>query len=250
MSKDDLISWAYDRLVNGKSFVFRHEPIMSFKKSLYETITEKYCEPHRTYHNLAHIKQCIDDLELIEEYFEGPKGKDSLAALELAIWFHDIIYDNLLTMAIPGANETASARLLELTFKDPATIGYLYQGETTLKEASFLIECTNYYETGNKPEYLMTENEKIMRDIDMAGFATEDFDQYMVLQSQVEQESLAERMIYISNRYRWLKTLKINRGIYLHKLFNSRNSWAKHNITKEIDILKEQLGDAVKGFEK
>ncbi len=48
-------------------------------------IYKKYSESHRAYHNLSHIEACLNLLDTLDI-----SDKDQI---ELAIWFHDIIYD-------------------------------------------------------------------------------------------------------------------------------------------------------------
>jgi len=64
-----------------------------------------YAEAHRRYHTAAHIKHCLRQFDL------AAAGMDEPDWVELAIWFHDVIYQ-------PGAsdNERRSADLfLELS---------------------------------------------------------------------------------------------------------------------------------------
>lgn len=60
-----------------------------------------YAEPHRRYHTAAHIKHCLRQFDLAAAEMDAPDQ------VELAIWFHDVIYR-------PGAgdNERRSADLL------------------------------------------------------------------------------------------------------------------------------------------
>ena len=66
-----------------------------------KVIVPRYEEPHRHYHTLAHIVACLDVLGQL-----APLGLD-VEAIELALWFHDIIYD-----PFSKDNEEASAKLL------------------------------------------------------------------------------------------------------------------------------------------
>jgi len=67
--------------------------------TVWETLAAHYSEPHRHYHNLAHIDSMLDLLMSLEA------GEP---ALELAIWFHDVIYDPKAT-----DNEERSARFFQ-----------------------------------------------------------------------------------------------------------------------------------------
>lgn len=65
---------------------------------IHQHLIDAYSEPHRFYHTLTHIDHCLSLLDKIRDELQNPQ------ALELAIWFHDVIYK-------PGArdNEQLSA---------------------------------------------------------------------------------------------------------------------------------------------
>ncbi len=46
-----------------------------------------YAEPHRGYHNLTHLAEMLANAETLTPYAENP------AAVVLAAWFHDAVYD-------------------------------------------------------------------------------------------------------------------------------------------------------------
>lgn len=46
-----------------------------------------YSEPHRKYHTLQHLDECFGALQAVRDTAEHP------AEVELALWFHDAIYD-------------------------------------------------------------------------------------------------------------------------------------------------------------
>lgn len=53
----------------------------------FDQLTAAYSEPHRRYHNLRHIAECLQELDSVRDL------ASSLEAIELAIWFHDAVYD-------------------------------------------------------------------------------------------------------------------------------------------------------------
>jgi predicted metal-dependent HD superfamily phosphohydrolase len=57
----------------------------------------RYAEPHRRYHNLAHVQQVVRDAVALTD------GRDQ-AVVALAAWAHDVVYDGR-----PGDDERASA---------------------------------------------------------------------------------------------------------------------------------------------
>src|SRR5688572_4255858 len=54
---------------------------------LLQELVARYSEPHRRYHTLRHLDECFERLDEIRAEAERP------AEVELALWFHDAIYD-------------------------------------------------------------------------------------------------------------------------------------------------------------
>ena len=50
-------------------------------------LCRKYAEPHRAYHNLEHIRRCLDLARSARSELVHPEE------VELALWYHDAIYD-------------------------------------------------------------------------------------------------------------------------------------------------------------
>jgi predicted metal-dependent HD superfamily phosphohydrolase len=55
--------------------------------ALCEKLLRAYGEPHRHYHTLQHLEECFAQFDLLRKKAERP------AEIELALWFHDAIYD-------------------------------------------------------------------------------------------------------------------------------------------------------------
>ncbi len=55
--------------------------------NLLDELVSAWSEPHRAYHTLQHLAECFALLD------EGLGAADDPAALELALWFRDAIYD-------------------------------------------------------------------------------------------------------------------------------------------------------------
>lgn len=65
-----------------------------------ESLVARYAEAHRAYHNLEHIEECLAQLSAPRPLALQPN------VIELAIWFHDAVYDPR-----AGDNEEKSAEL-------------------------------------------------------------------------------------------------------------------------------------------
>ena len=66
--------------------------------SVHAALCARYSEPHRRYHTLDHVSHCL------LEFDSAPVPAAAAAAVEMTLWFHDVIYR-------PGApdNEQRSA---------------------------------------------------------------------------------------------------------------------------------------------
>ncbi len=54
---------------------------------LFDQLRSRYAEPHRVYHTLDHIQDCLQQFDAARFLAGRP------AEVEVAIWFHDAIYD-------------------------------------------------------------------------------------------------------------------------------------------------------------
>lgn len=80
--------------------------------ALLEQLLERYREPHRHYHTLQHLEECFEKLDELRDV--APHADD----VELAIWFHDAIYDTRRddneARSAEWANATVGARVAQL----------------------------------------------------------------------------------------------------------------------------------------
>ena len=82
---------------------------------LFNELIQRYSEPHRAYHTLQHLRECFTQLDATRDNADRPHE------IELALWFHDAIYDTH-----RSDNEEQSAELSERAMLagrvDPAII--------------------------------------------------------------------------------------------------------------------------------
>ncbi|HEV2292933.1 MAG TPA: hypothetical protein VGR35_03705 [Tepidisphaeraceae bacterium] len=93
----------------------------------FEELVRHYREPHRGYHNLDHIAECLRQFETVREMAPNPD------TIEAAIWFHDVIYDPR-----GSDNEGASADYAD------AALARLGADEPFRREVRRLIELTRH----------------------------------------------------------------------------------------------------------
>ncbi len=115
--------------------------------AVFDQIDALYREPHRRYHTAAHIEHCLRQFDLAADRMDEPD------AVEMALWFHDAIYD------IPVRdNELRSAALFT------ARAGG--RGAEKFRSNVYdLIMATTHLEPPPR-----TRDESFMLDIDLSSF--------------------------------------------------------------------------------
>lgn len=130
--------------------------IESSLHDVFQEIVQRYGEAHRHYHTLAHVNACLnhsDNVDAIEDR----------RALELALWFHDVIYD-----PFAKDNETQSAEFAKTKLQ---LIGETQQ---VIDKVEHLVVLTQH------PSNPKSLDEKYLIDIDLSilGAPEELYDQY------------------------------------------------------------------------
>lgn len=114
--------------------------------AVFDALEARYREPHRRYHAPAHIEHCLGQFDLAAGRMDAPD------AVEMALWFHDAVYD------IPGQdNERASAELF-------ATKAAGRGSEPFRSNVHRLIMATTHREPPQTPD------EAFIVDIDLSSF--------------------------------------------------------------------------------
>ena len=112
--------------------------------ALFHNLVDRYREAHRHYHTLEHIEHCLRQNDVLPELENRPE-------FELALWFHDAIYDPK-----RHDNESASAALAK------AALERLGWEPTSSNDVARLIRATDH---GDRPT---TPDERRIVDIDLS----------------------------------------------------------------------------------
>lgn len=101
-----------------------------FSEAVFEALIERYREPLRYYHTLEHVDACLVWLD----WYRGVARRPDL--VELALWFHDAVYD-------PKAsdNEAQSAALAR------AQLGALGVGSSSIDVVARFVDATRRHDT-------------------------------------------------------------------------------------------------------
>lgn len=178
--------------------------------SVWQLLHFKYAEPHRVYHNMIHISRMLDALD---------KVAPSNVNVEMAIWFHDSIYDPK-----RRDNEVLSAKLFE------DTLG-VFLKRSVVEHVSYLIMSTDHYHQRGS-----TEDENLLLDIDLMilGTDAEEYDAYC--------RAIRKEYDYVPDdqfkegRKAILKEL-LSRSVYVTPFFAHLEAPARSNMTREISLL-------------
>ena len=124
---------------------------------LYNQLVAAYSEPHRHYHTLQHLRACLAHLDAAASLAPHP------AEVELALWFHDAIYDPR-----RPDNEERSA---EWAWRSMLAAGC---AEEAAQRVQALVLATKGHSTSHDPDT------RLLLDIDLAilGAAPARFDDY------------------------------------------------------------------------
>ena len=187
--------------------------------ALYAWICACYSEPHRSYHTLQHLHECFSLFEQIREYAEHP------AEVQLAIWFHDAIYESA-----SKDNEQKSAewaRTSAIAHGLPKAIG---------DRVYSLIMVTKH------DAIPRSRDAEVLVDVDLGILAAdpERFDEYEG-QVRMEYDWVAEP-VYRRERYKILQGLMERSQIYSSPLLRDRyETKAQQNLTRSLAKLNTQF---------
>ena len=159
--------------------------------AVFEQLIASYSEPHRKYHTLRHLDECFAKLEELRAEANHPEE------VELALWFHDAVYDTR-----RQDNEAKSAEWARRT----ASAANLPGG--VAERIHKLILATRHDAEPHEPD------EKVLVDVDLSilGEAPEVFDQY---EDQIREEySWVPAFLFRSKRRKILRGFLARASIF------------------------------------
>jgi predicted metal-dependent HD superfamily phosphohydrolase len=181
----------------------------------FDTIRLAYQTPVRAYHNLAHIEQCLDELDGLRGLCDEPD------LVEAAIWFHDAIYD-----AKRGDNEPRSAELAGQVMRGAGL------SADAIGKVGELIAATKH---SSAPS---TQDARVLTDIDLAilGQHVVSFDRYE--QGIREEYAFVPEPDFRVGRAKILKGFLERQSIYLtDEMIKLYEAAARENLRRSIERL-------------
>lgn len=176
----------------------------------------RYSESHRAYHNFAHVVDCLKEFESAKNLAHDP------TAVEMAIWYHDSVYD-------PRAkdNEEQSAGLAAKVGNDIGLPGPLNQRVNNLILAT------------KKHDASLDQDAAVIVDVDLSilGREPQRFDEY---ENQIRQEyGWVSDEAFIAGRTAVLESFLSRRNIYSTEMFQSKyERQARENLKRSISRLQ------------
>ena len=184
-------------------------------EGVYKELLSRYGGEHRVYHNMVHVARALSDMDSIRGELERPDE------VELALWFHDVVYE-------PGSrgNEEKSASLARERLESGG-LG----GEVAVRVAE-LIMATDFGAGTGSPDGV---DQQYLRDIDLAvlGRPRKEFEEY---ERDIREEFGAlSPEEYRAGRSAFLRSLLDWPHLYGTKFFRDRlEERARENIEESL----------------
>lgn len=189
---------------------------LNSNEDTFQALVDAYSEPGRHYHTLAHVDACLHHLDRCSPDVERP------CELELALWFHDAVYQPL-----SGDNEKRSA--------DWASSFLLENGASP--EAAARVHRLIMVTEHNVPT--VTRDESFLVDIDLTILGS-DANTYEVFERGVRQEyQEVPETIFRKRRAEVLKGFLERGAIYQNEPFTTeRETQARLNLATALTRLE------------
>lgn len=166
----------------------------------YERLVEGYSQKHRKYHNVTHLEDCLAQLDGARHLADEPDE------VEIALWFHDAIYEPYASDNEVKSAEWAWAFLTEQGRSDEERAGRvrdhilatLHDGRAESNDSTLLV------------------------DIDLSILGADE-DEYRRFEAAVREEyRWVPRFVYRKKRRAILESFLARQQIYVHDLFRQR----------------------------
>ena len=179
----------------------------------FERLTHSYSAPERLYHNLQHLEECLTEWDGVRELARDP------AAVELALWFHDAVYDSR-----ASDNESRSADWADQCLAEAGV------SRTSVRN---LILATRLHETQLDPDAGW------MVDVDLSILGREE-SRYWEYERQIRAEyAWVPAEVFATKRAEVLRRFLNRERIYATREFSSRlEAQARRNLMASL----QQLG--------
>jgi predicted metal-dependent HD superfamily phosphohydrolase len=188
----------------------------SHGETVFQEVIQAYSEPHRRYHTLVHLQDCLQQFDVADSLATHP------VEVEAALWFHDAIYDPR-----SSENEARSAQWAQEALRDAGVSAEIAQRVVDL----VFVTRHNARPVG--------ADACVLVDIDLSilGRAPAEFDVY---ERQIREEyAWVPEPTFRQRRADILQSFLARRVIYETLLFQSRyEAQARQNLARSIARLQ------------
>lgn len=189
-------------------------------RAAYDDLVRRYAEPHRAYHTMQHLAECLARWEQVRGEAERP------GEVELALWYHDAVYDPR-----REDNEARSAALARAAILAAGPVSGSARAMADRVEA--LILATRH-DVPPAPG-----DEALLVDVDLAilAAAPERFDEY---EAQVRAEyAWVPASLFRWKRRRVLRSLLDRPQLYSSPHFRTLEEKARANLRRSLARLED-----------
>jgi len=178
------------------------------KHKIYDDLKRRYAESHRAYHTFEHIKACLQQLDKVSNTLENALH------VELALWFHDVIYNPR-----SESNEVDSAEYAKQALQTLAL------SEEAIQVIEHLILLTQH------PSQPQTYDEQILLDIDLSILGAEKSGFALYNENIRREYRWVDDVIYQKERAKVLANFLAQTRIYHTKyFFDKKEILARKNL--------------------
>ena len=184
----------------------------------YDEVKARYCETHRRYHTPVHIGHCLQQFDAARELM------DNANAVELAVWYHDVVYDI-------GVNDN-EARSAEL---------FVRHARGDLSEEMIETVCDLIMATMHLCKLPATIDQAYLVDIDLSSFGLP-WERFLPDSAAVREEfpGISDEEFY-PNQQEFLSALLSREHFCFTEFFRERHeSQARDNISTYLQKLREK----------
>ena len=181
----------------------------------FDELVELYSQPHRCYHTMSHIDHCLTQMDV------GAKAMGGNDAVEMALWYHDAVYDPR-----SNDNEQRSAELFTKRAQAVVADGFC-------AAVCRLIDVTTHR---NSPA---ADDEKFVVDVDLSGFGMP-WPEFNDDSARVRREcSHLSDSQFETQQCRFLQCLLDRKSVFSTDFFRDRYEViARANISRQLAILR------------
>jgi predicted metal-dependent HD superfamily phosphohydrolase len=189
---------------------------------IWQTIEDKYSG--RAYHNLDHVKDCIDRIESLQRIGFDDQSKGIMI---IALVFHDIEQEEPFPV-------NDSLYFFERLFED------CMEPDIYSEIRNCILATDHFNDKGFQP----TIEACIVKDSDLAILGTLWFNDYIIYQEQIMMEAkkagMTEEVYYIAREEFLIKMLAVPK-IYQTWNFGSMYEWtARNNLQRELRLINDR----------